>query len=293
MLDKRLNAVLALGYFDSVHKGHQKVIKSAKQCANDLGCALVVFTFDDNLKAVFSSSDDKMVYVKQERENLLKSLGADKVVFAPVNNEFLSLSKTEFLDYLNEEFNVLGYVCGSDYRFGKKGSGDANYLRQYAHQKDQAILVIDMEKSEKQKISTSLIKKLLTDGEIERVNLLLGRAYSVSGEVFSDRKVGEKIGFPTVNIKLNDNKHRLKDGVYYGKINGYKAVINYGARPTFNLNEKLVEAHLIGFNGNLYGQNLTVHFHGFIRGIEKFDNVEKLTERLIKDVEYAKEKNYD
>ena len=101
MLDNRLTAVLALGYFDSVHKGHQKVISTAKQCANDFGCALVVFTFDDNLKAVFSSTPDKMVYVKEERKVLLESLGADQVVFAPVTKEFLSLSKIEFLDYLN------------------------------------------------------------------------------------------------------------------------------------------------------------------------------------------------
>lgn len=293
MLDNKLNAVLALGYFDSVHRGHQKVINTARKCANDFGCALVVFTFDDNLKAVFSSTDNKMVYVKEERCVLLKKLGADQVVFAPVTKEFLSLSKKEFLDYLNENFNVHGYVCGSDYRFGEKGSGDAIYLCEYAKQRQQTVLILDMEIYGEEKISTSMIKKLLTKGDIEKVNDLLGRPYSVSGEVFEDRKVGKRIGFPTVNIKLNDSKHRLKDGVYYGMINGYKAVINYGARPTFNLNEKLVEAHLIDFEGDLYGQNLTVDFYGYIRDIEKFDCVEKLTERLLKDVEYARGRKYD
>ena len=123
----------------------------------------------------------------------------------------------------------------------------------------------------------------------------MGRQYSVTGEVFEDRKVGTTLGFPTVNIKIDDQKHRLKSGVYAGKItvdgNEYKAVINYGARPTFGLDASLIEAHLIGFSGQLYGRELKVRFDDFLRDVKKFDSVEQLKLQIEKDLERVK--NYD
>ena len=142
------------------------------------------------------------------------------------------------------------------------------------------------------KCSTTAIKEALTLGDIKRANTLLGRNYSVSGVVRRDRHVGTEIGFPTVNIAINRDKFSLKNGVYSGKIDidgkCYKTVINYGARPTFDLGERLIEAHIVGFSGDLYGKKLTVEFTDFIREIKKFNGKEELIKQLKKDVQGVK-----
>ncbi len=297
MSDKLNKTVLALGYFDSVHIGHQKVIKSAKEYAVKNGAELVIVTFSGNLKAYLHGDEIKAVYTKEERESIYGSLGADKVFFAPTEKEFLSKDKLEFLDLINERYGVIAYFCGEDYRFGKRGSGSIEDVVEYAKLKGQQVFVSKLVETSEEKISTTLIKRLLSGGNIKQANELLGRKYSISGEVFKDRAVGRTIGFPTVNIMLDSEKQRLKDGVYMGKVEldvkEYKALINYGARPTFNLKEKLVEAHIVDYNGELYGQRLTLQFCDFMRDIIKFDDVGALKKQLKEDLQKIKETNYD
>lgn len=297
MLDKKVRAVVALGYFDSVHLGHQKVIKSAKESANEKGCALVVFTFYDNLKSFLSGDNDKMVYTMFEREKLLKDYGVDYVYFAPVTKEFLSLDRLEFLQFIDSQYQVEGYVCGNDYRFGFKGAGDSKYLADFAKGLNRFCTVVDMQVNDGEKISSTQIKHLLSNGEIERANALLGRAYSVTGTVFADRKVGKKLGFPTVNVKMDRDKQQLKEGVYYGYTSfggkRYKAIINYGARPTFDLDGKLIEAHILDFTGDLYGKDVTVEFLGFLRDIAKFNSTKELKDQLQKDLDSVRGIKYD
>ena len=289
--------VLALGYFDSVHKGHQKVIKTARRLAREKGAKLVVATFGGNLKALVLGVDEKVVYTAFEREKLYRSLGVDQVYFAPTDKEFLSMSGVEFLDMLNQKYDVLGYVSGEDYRFGKLGSCSVKDVQAYAESKGQTCLTVALETLLGEKISTTLVKKKLADGDVKGAKQMLGRAYSVTGVVFEDRKVGKTIGFPTVNVKLDKRKHLLKDGVYFGHVEVFgkihKAIINYGARPTFDLTEKLVEAHILDFDGELYGMELTLYFDDFMREIIKFDSEESLKEQLEKDLNMAKEKDYD
>ena len=298
MLDKNFSpVVLALGYFDSVHLGHQKVINSARLLAKEKGAKTVVFTFKGNLKGALGGEKEKTVFTYLEREKFIKSLGVDEIYFAPTNREFLSLSKQEFLDKLCSSYSVVGFVSGKDYRFGQFGSGDVEFLSEYAKKNGQTYLVVDTLNDKNEKISTTLIKNLLSEGKIKKVNALLGREYSVSGEVFSDRKVGRTIGFPTLNIMVDKDKHQLKDGVYYGNVTldgiNYKAIINYGARPTFNLNEKLIEAHVLDFNGDLYGQTVTISFSEFIRNVKKFDTKNQLKEQLRTDINLVREGKYD
>ncbi len=289
--------VIALGYFDSVHLGHQKLIKYAKSYADEHGCSLTVFTFKGDLKAKLNLSDGKCVYLPNEREKFLLDLGADQIYFAPISKTFLSTGKLAFLNMLNRKFNIKCYFTGLDYTFGAKGKGNVDYLSQYAKRHNQEHVVVDTITYAEQKISTTLIKQKLLKGDIKGANNLLGRNYSITGKVVSDRKVGSKLGFPTANILLNNNKFTIKDGVYYGKVNyldkDYKAIVNYGARPTFNLSDKLIEAHLVDFDGNLYGKQITVEFIGYIRDISKFDSQDQLKEQLKKDLLFIKGENND
>ena len=298
MSDKiKVPSVIALGYFDSVHLGHKKVIESAIDIAKEYGAQTVVFTFKGNLKAAVGGGDEKAVFSAKEREQFIKELGVDEIYFAPVDLNFLSMGKLAFLNLLNRKYDIKCYVSGNDYRFGRFGQGSVQDIIRYAKKNGQDYKIVETFNLDAEKVSTTAVKKLLDEGNVKGVNALLGRAYSISGAVFEDRGVGHKIGFPTVNVKIDKDKHRLKDGVYAGRISLdgkiYKTIINYGARPTFDLSEKLLEAHIIDFCGELYGKEITLQFDGFIRDIKKFDDQEQLKSQLEKDLAEVKEGKYD
>ena len=298
MLDNKVSpTVIALGFFDSVHSGHKKVIHSAREIADKKGLTLTVFTFLGNVKAVLNNTDDKCVYLPKEREKLLKDLGADQVFFAPITKEFLSQDRINFLDWLNQKYHIKYYVCGKDYTFGAFGKGDVKVLSDYAKEHSQECVVVDTHTLFNQKVSTSLIKECLQNGDIVKANTLLGRNYSVGGIVEKDRQVGSKMGFPTANISIDSQKFNLKNGVYLGRVKiderTYFAIVNYGARPTFDLDKTLIEAHIMGFNGDIYGQNIDIEFLDYIRDIKKFSSLEQLKEQLEKDLEFVKGKRYD
>ena len=293
MLDNNQSVVIALGYFDSVHKGHRKVIANAYTLAQQLNAKPIVFTFEGNLKGAISGKNEKSVYSLEERKIILNEMGVKEIYCAPVNKDFLSLSAKAFLDKLNLDLKIAGYVTGDDYRFGDKGCGDVEFLRAYAKANGQQVMVTNTQTADGLRISTSLIKELLSSGDIKKANYLLDRNYSITGEVVKDRRVGTKLGFPTVNVEVEKEKHLIKNGVYYGKVDVkgrlYKAIINYGARPTFNLKERVLEAHLIDFDGDLYGQTLTIYFEGYLRDIKAFNDSEALKNQLEKDLLFVKQ----
>lgn len=295
MSDKK-TVVIALGYFDSVHKGHRAVIGTAKSLAEEYGCLTAVFSFKKSPKKVLGISN-KTVYSTVERKSILKDFGVDEVFYAPVTKKFLSLTADEFLKFLNDKYNVKAYVCGNDYTFGHKGAGNVQALKSFANNHGQKVVVCEDVLLYGKKISTTRIKNLLASGDIRTANALLGRNYTITGKVFQDRKVGQKIGFPTVNIKIDVDKSCLKDGVYAGGVSvkgkSYRALINYGARPTFSLVEKLIEAHIVDFSGCLYGENLTIRFDEYMRDIVKFNDAYELTDRLNKDLQEIRSGKYD
>ena len=297
MLDKQKKPmVIALGYFDSVHLGHQKVIKRAKDIAKQNDMSLAIFTFSGNLKGAIGG-EDKCVFLTHERQKFLSSLGADEIYFAQPTKEFLQTDRKDFLDELNKKYNIYYYVSGDDCTFGAFGKGDAKYLTEYAKNNGQEHIIVDTLSFGKEKISTTLVKSLLRDGNIKGVNTLLAREYSISGKVVKDRQVGTQLGFPTANVILEKDKFCLRDGVYAGKVvlenKEYYAIINYGARPTFDLEQKLMEVHIIDFCGDLYDKEIEVLFLDFIRETKKFDSIEELKAQLKADLTATKAGKYD
>lgn len=280
--------VIALGYFDCVHLGHRKVINSAKEFAESVNASLTVFTFNGNLKKA-TSDLSTFVYTLPERRMLLNDMGVENIYCTPVCEEFLNYTPNEFLDKLNSDLNIVAYFCGEDYTYGKNKSGNCKTLSQYAKSKNQFVQVIEKQLYSGKEISTSYIKELLKDGEIELANSLLVSPYFITETVKKDRKVGSKIGFPTVNLKPALEKQSIKNGVYKGHIflndNRYNVLINNGARPTFGLTEELIEAYIIGFNGDLYGKEITLYFDSFIRDIIKFDCESDLINQIKKDLQ--------
>ena len=297
MSDKtKKRAVLALGFFDGVHVGHKKVISLAKNMAQSENATLVAVTFNGNLKGFFKSGE-KTIFSLDERIFALKNSGVDEVLLLPLTSEFLSLTAEEFLDWLNEKYNVIGYATGDDYTFGKGGQGNVIAIKNYANIHGGKVETASGEFIDGERVSSTAIKRYLQCGNVKKANEFLGEPYSVTGEVLHGRTVGKTLGFPTVNMLIDNDKIKLKDGVYAGKVIldnvTYRTIINYGARPTFNLDEKLIEAHIIGFNGNLYGQTITLKFSGFIRSVMRFNGSEELIKQLEKDVRETESGKYD
>ncbi len=289
MLDNSKNGVVvALGMFDSVHIGHKKVIESASLQAKKLGCQCVVVTFNEDVKRKLNCNYDGSVFSKRERFDRIKRLGVDKVYALDVSDEILKYTPQRFLDLINSKFDIKEYFCGEDYTFGVKASGDVQTLQSYALSKMQKLSVIPIVTKEGEKISSSKVKKLLKEGDVLSVNQMLTEDYSIGGQVVEGRKLGRKIGFPTVNIKPYLEEALLKNGVYGGYIflNGErkKCVINYGKSPSVGVDRVRLEAHILGVNENLYGKELNVYFTSFIRDVMKFESVDELKEQIEKDL---------
>ncbi len=291
MLKNNKRTVIALGYFDSVHTGHQKVIKHAKDVAIKLGHELLVFPFEGNLREYFSGKKESVVLTKAEREQAFYALGANACYFAPITPEFLGKDKRAFLDDIVNKFNVSVFVCGSDYTFGKNAEGNVEYLKNYAIENGLSAEIVELLSNGDKKVSTSNIKELLSLGEIEKANELLGKSYFITSMVKRNRGVGVSLGIPTANLDFGE-KQVVKDGVYGGRVvidgNMYLSVINYGNRPTFDIEEKQIEAHVLDFHGDLYDKEITVYFDTYLRDIVKFNSSEELTKQIQKDVKKIK-----
>lgn len=286
--------VVALGYFDSVHLGHRKVIEEAKALAAELNVSVTVFTFGGNLRAMLSRRDDKYVYSLEERKAVLKEMGIDNVFVQQVDFNFLSMGKLAFLNWINKKFDIKGYVCGADYKFGKFAKGTVEDLQKHAAANSQILKIVDSVDEGGKKISTSRIKTMLSAGDLKSANALLGRPYSLSGDVVKDRGVGSTLGFPTANLKLEKHKQPLREGVYAGHVfldgTCYDAIINFGTRPTFGGTDTVIEAHIADFSGDLYGKNITLFFDYYLREIRKFFSEEELKKQLTADLAAIKSK---
>lgn len=276
--------VICLGYFDSVHIGHIRLIERGKELSKKLNCSLSVFTLKgENLR---SGGD---VFTFEERLLRFKTQDIKNVIFADFTEEFKNKSAEEFLNELTDRFYVKGVVCGFDYTFGRGRQGNAEYLREYLKFKNIPLEVVDEVSSEGKKISTSLIKELLRAGKIEKANELLGGNYFVTSTVEEGKKLGRAIGFPTLNMRYGDGKMPIKEGVYLtlviidGKL--HSSITNVGSQPTVGGDKVVIETYINDFNGDLYGKRVTVYFVSYIRDTVKFDSVEKLKLQLEKDKE--------
>jgi len=283
--------VIALGFFDSVHLAHRKLIDSCKDLANQLNAKSAVFTFDNNPKEFFKKSHQKIIYDFDTRVDIFDSLGLDYVFYQTFDFEFANLAPQEFLNRLFK-YDVVGVVCGFDYTFGKNAQGDVNLLRQFCNQQNVKLEVCDQVLLKDQKISTTLISKYLLDGDLPKANELLGDNYRYTSTVSHGYAVGRDLGFKTANISINPKLLTIKEGVYlgYALFEGkkYKAMINVGQRKTFDDQEKKIEAHILDFNQDIYEKKLTLLFESFLRQQIKFSSIEELSIQLNKDLVIAK-----
>ena len=277
---------LAMGFFDSVHIGHRQLIARNRDYALCHGLTPAVHTFSNDIGEYFGS---KQLYTFKEREILLKNAGASLIISDIFSEEMKNKDGKLFLDELCSKYDIGAFFCGYDYTFGKDALYNASYLADYATHNNIYCEILPPYTVDDKKVSTSHIKQLLSCGEVERANSLLGSPYSMCGKVVHGRGVGTGFGYPTANIEHNG--FLPKDGVYKTIVSigdaEYLALTNIGAKPTFNITSMSVETMLIDFDGNLYDKEITLKFIKYIRPIRKFRDGNELMGQIQKDIKEA------
>ncbi|MGN0812029.1 MAG: riboflavin biosynthesis protein RibF [Candidatus Coproplasma sp.] len=277
-------ALIVLGCFDAIHLGHRELLKKAKLQAKINGLDLGVMMFKDG-------KSGKLLYSFEERVKMLEEFNVKFVLAIDFNDEFKKIAPLAFLNDIDERINVKAYMSGKDFRFGAGAKGKASTLKNYAEDDENGVWYMNVKDVDLngEKISTTLIKSCLDSGDVEKAAKLLGREYSLTGEVVKGAGRGASIvGYPTVNISNPDWKYPVKQGVYNVscEIDGtlYNGVANFGTCPTFEDDRVALEAYFEGYEGDLYGRVLTVNFISYIRDIEKFNSAEELNAQVTADI---------
>lgn len=282
--------IYALGFFDGVHLGHQALLQECRRLAAERCCLAGAVTFDLPPSAVLLGQKPNMITAPGDRECLLKAYGMDFVTVFDTTAKTLSTSWTDFLSQLLEN-GADGFVCGEDYRFGHKGEGTAQKLAAFAHQRGLPCIIVPEQTMDGEKISSTRIRTLLETGDLEVTNRLLGHPHRLTGRVVAGRQLGRTIGIPTANLHLADSLLTPAFGVYACTVSVdghlYVAVTNIGTRPTVDGQSVTVEPWILDFDGDLYGKEITLFFHKFLRPEQKFADLEALKTQIQKDAAEA------
>ena len=293
LINKHLNGVIAIGNFDGLHLGHQKVINEARLKAKKLKLPLGVMTFEPVPVMFFSKKlKNHRINSLQQKKSQLEKLKLDFLIIIKFNKKFSSLTAEEFIKKIIYKKTKCKYLYVSkNFKFGFKRRGNIQTLKKFEKKFNYKNIITKPFKKNKKTISSTFIRKKIRAGKIELINKLLNRDWFVEGKVIKGKKRGRKIGFPTCNMSLN-NYVIPKLGVYAVKVsikglikNG---VANIGYRPTFNGQNLLLETNIFGINKNLYNKAISISFKKFIRSEKKFKNFEYLKKQIKLDIKHAK-----
>ena len=290
---KHCGGVIAIGNFDGIHLGHQKVINEARKKARKNKLPLGIMTFEPVPVMFFNSKiKNHRINSLDQKKTQLKRFKLDFLIIIKFNKNFSSLTAEQFIKkIINNKTKCKFLYVSKNFKFGYKRQGSVKILKKYEKLYSYKSLITKTYKIKKKIISSSLIRKKIAAGKIKEINKLLNREWSINGKVIKGQKRGRKIGFPTCNIKLNDYiVPRL--GVYAVKVKGSKfnkkGIANIGYRPTFNGQNLLLETNIFGINKNLYNKEISISFKKFIRPEKKFKNLELLKKQIKIDIKKAK-----
>ena len=283
--------IFALGFFDGVHLGHQALLKACKALAEKHSCRAGVVTFTVHPDALVLGKAPVLLTTTEDRKRLLQAYGAESIWELPFDKEIMTTHWADFLTRLVEA-GAAGFVCGEDFRFGAGGNGTAKKLAAFCESRNMPFEVVPEQVLDGGRISSTRIRELLETGEVTAANRLLGHTHILSGIVTEGKQLGRKLGFPTANLPLPEGVLIPKRGVYATKVTvdgkTYAAVTNIGTRPTVNGQGVNAECHLLDFDGDLYGKEITVAFYAFLRPEQKFDSLEELKAQIAADADYAR-----
>lgn len=288
-------AVVTSGTFDGVHLGHQKILHRLNEIATANGGETVVITFWPHPRLVLHPEDDslKLLNTFEEKAELLKDHGVQHLIRIPFTREFSQLTSDEFVSkILIDTIGTRKLVIGYDHHFGKNREGSFEQLKENAPRYGFEVEEIPRQDVDHIAVSSTQIRKALEEGDVENAMTLLGNAYRLTGRVVPGDKLGRILGFPTANIEI-DTRYKLvpSDGVYAVRVayqhTLYNGMLYIGNRPTINGVKRNIEVNLFNFSKDIYGDNITIHFHKLLRGDIRFQDLEELKVQLAQDKEAA------
>ena len=289
--------VIALGFFDGVHRGHGALLKKTAARARELEDVPAAFTFDRPPKEVVTGRPVGLINTPDDRRDLMQRLyGIRQVIIAPFDRAMMTMPWQDFIDdLLIGTYGAVHLVAGHDYHFGYKGEGNPQLLKETCQELGVGCDIIPRVEQDGITVSSTYIRTLVAQGEIERANEFLGHPYTLSDRVSHGKKLGTTLGFPTVNLKLKENVLSPAKGVYATKVileNGdtHLAVTNVGTRPTIDDGNQLtIEGFILDFHGDLYGQKIQMEFYKYLREERKFPSFEALTAEVMHNADQTRE----
>ncbi|MBR6013202.1 MAG: bifunctional riboflavin kinase/FAD synthetase [Selenomonadaceae bacterium] len=293
---KYLNPVVALGMFDGVHLGHAEVIRHAVEIAEKIKGTAMVFTFSNHpLTVLDPNSAPLMIGSKSLRREIFSELGIKILIEIPFTKELSKKTPEEFLEILQEKISPAYVVTGPNYTFGRFGKGNGRMLIREGENFGFKSEICHAVTVGKKIVSSTKIRSLLAEGNLESANELLGREFTYVSEVVNGDKRGRKLGFPTANLEIEDHRAMLPNGVYIvrvkvrGKI--YGGIANIGDNPTFKVAKRRLEVFIDNFSGDIYGEKISVSFLKKIRDEKIFSSVEELKSQLHEDLNELRKNN--
>lgn len=290
VIEELPKTVAAIGFFDGIHKGHQKVIKTAVTKAKESNMESAVITFHPHPSVVLKKEKAHVQYITpiQEKQEILQQMNVDRLYIITFSKELASLSPQKFIDHFIIGLNVQHLVAGFDFTYGHKGEGNMDNIHSHARNAFD-YTTIDKVELEKEKVSSTKIRSLLSEGNVEKVNQYLGRNLSVHGIVIDGDKRGREIGFPTANFEINPDALLPKIGIYAVKVlykgEEYEGMASLGLNPTFKDGETkpTLEVNIFDYSNDLYGEELQIEWCNYIREEKKFNGVDELIEAIKMD----------
>ncbi len=289
--------VIALGFFDGVHNGHAGLMRRTLEVAKQTGATPSAFTFDPHPQNVIFGRPTPLLTSPEDRADLMrKYYGIEDVIVEPFTPQRMKQPWREFLvETLIDDLGAIHLVAGHDYHFGYKGEGNPTRLQETCRELGIGCDIIPKIEQEGITVSSTYIRTLVAQGEIERANDFLGHPYTISDYVSHGKKLGTTLGFPTVNLRLQENVLEPAKGVYATKVileNGqvHMAVTNVGTRPTVDDSDQItIEGFILDFAGDLYGQKIQMEFYQYLREEKKFPSFDALKAEIARNVEQTRD----
>ena len=283
--------IYALGFFDGVHRGHRVLLQRCVELAEQLHCGTAAITFDRHPQALFMNTPPALISTVEDRKLLLSYYGMDSVTVLPVTKEVMSTDWQVFLEQLLAE-GAAGFVCGDDFRFGAKGLGNSETLKQFCRERELPCIIVPEQSVDGIRISSTYIRSQIESGDMATAVKFLGHPLILTGKVVPGKQLGRRLGIPTANLLLPGGLAVPKFGVYIcrARVDGvyHAAVTNVGTRPTVAGEGITVEPWILDFDGDLYGKAITLEFHYFLRPEQKFASLEEMKNQIHADAEQTR-----
>ena len=283
------SSIITIGTFDGLHIGHQKIISDLVSISKKEKLVSILLTFFPHPRMVLQNNNIEMIDTIEEKQNLLKNLGVDFLIIHPFSNDFSRLTPIDFVrDILVNKFKISKIIVGYDHRFGRNREANISDLKNFGETYNFSVNVIPAQEIKSISVSSTKIRSAILKGDIQTANKYLGREFKLTGKVIKGNSIGRKLGFPTANLKIDEEyKIRPSKGVYLiqstidDKL--FFGMMNYGKRPTLKGRENTIEIHFFSLNKDLYDLKLGIEIIEKIRSEKKFDSLESLKKQLFLD----------